>query len=432
MPFSLFGSISSGQLTAEVAAIPIFPSEPPASVICDPDGGVFVGFTKHWNRPFFYNPKHLVNPHMIVFGTSGAGKTTFVRTVLSRARITQDPPPNIIIIDTVGEYLRYVRSVGGVVYNIGGQDSLNPLDTPAPTLEGKIVQAVNMAAFSGIIEKKAPRERGVFREALSKAYERLGIRTSEDLADPSKRIPTLRDVAEQLKDMIEGETHSDRKRSAEAVYDRLMSVVGLSPALSRQSTIQLSRIFEMGMVELNLSPLPTEEAKTSAAILVLQYLVEWMRSKGETAPGHIRLFVVLDEAHRVFKFKMEEGESHPLAIIFREGRKYGVAAILSSQLVGDFGSDALANAATLVMFRVHRADLENLTKVLMLPRYVAEAASNLPTHHAMFLMLFRNIQWSLPIGVAVSPYFVKSDISLQVRPARNVAREILMSRAVSQ
>lgn len=430
----LFGGIGhdiSAQMTAELATISIFPSEPPADVICDPVGGIFVGFTKYWKRPFFWNPRKIVNPHIIAFGTSGSGKTTFIRTLISRAQVLLDPPPNALIIDAVGEYVKYVEAVGGVVYHIGRKDSINPLDTPAPTLEAKMAQAVTIAKHSGFIDKKAPRQMAIFRRALQRAYERREIKSTEDLKDPRKTPPTLRDLLKVLDEMKEGESSSaETKRTAEAVYERIWGIVSTSPALSQQSTVPLEKLFRLGIVCLDLSPIPTEEGKTSAALLILQYLVSWMRQQGETAPGNIRIFVILDEAHRVFQFKMED-EEHPLAIIFREGRKYGVAAILSSQLIKDFGYDSIANAGTIVMMKVHRADIENVLHGLSLPRYIVEEAANQPTFHGMFLINFKTIQWPAPIPVRVSPYFVKSDITVHVGEPHNSARELLASIARS-
>lgn len=422
------------QMTAELGTISIFPSEPPADVICDPQGGIFVGFTKLWNRPFFWNPRVLVNPHMIVFGTSGSGKTTFIRTILSRAQAFLNPPPNAIIIDAVGEYVKYVEAAGGVVFHIGKKDSLNPLDAPGTTLEAKMVQAVSLAKYSGFVEKDAPRQLAMFRRALQRAYEKKGIKTSEDLRDPTKKPPTLKDVMEVLEEIKDSDASAELKRTAEAIYERVWGVVSTSPALSRESSVPLEKLFHMGLVCLNLSPIPTEEGKTSAAILVLQYLVNWMRQQGEVKPGHLRLIIVLDEAHRVFAFDVKkEGEEHPLAIIFREGRKYGVAAILSSQLVKDFGYDAIANAATIVVMKVHRADVENVIHALSLPRHIVEEAANQPKFNAMFLMNFGDIQWSAPIPVRVSPYFVREDISVQVVQTHNMAREFLasLSRSVA-
>ena len=64
-------------------------------------------------------------------------------------------------------------------------------------------------------------------------------------------------------------------------------------------------------------------------------------------PGPLRCFVVLDEAH-----KLAFGSGSPVEKILREGRKFGLAAILASQQPEDFSSVAFANTATKIVFQI--------------------------------------------------------------------------------
>src|SRR5207245_1746298 len=61
---------------------------------------------------------------------------------------------------------------------------------------------------------------------------------------------------------------------------------------------------------------------------------------------HIRLAIVLDEAHRLAR-------DVTLPKIMKEGRKFGIAVIVASQGLGDFHQDVLSNAGTKIIFRTN-------------------------------------------------------------------------------
>ena len=78
------------------------------------------------------------------------------------------------------------------------------------------------------------------------------------------------------------------------------------------------------------------------------------RRKGNGRP----VFIVLDEAWKLL------GKSSGLEVIIREGRKYGVGLITSSQLLHDSNSTIVSNAATLFMFRTTDAkSLEAIARI---------------------------------------------------------------------
>jgi DNA phosphorothioation-dependent restriction protein DptH len=60
----------------------------------------------------------------------------------------------------------------------------------------------------------------------------------------------------------------------------------------------------------------------------------------------MRIAVVLDEAHRLIK-------DLTLPRLLKEGRKYGVSAVVASQGATDFHRDVLANAGTKIVFRTN-------------------------------------------------------------------------------
>jgi DNA phosphorothioation-dependent restriction protein DptH len=104
-------------------------------------------------------------------------------------------------------------------------------------------------------------------------------------------------------------------------------------------------------------------------------------------PGPLRCFVVLDEAH-----KLAFGSGSPVEKILREGRKFGLAAILASQQPEDFSSVAFANTATKIVFQISdqsghvSRQLHRKIKNGHSHDYIAQAVGTLPRGSAYVVM----------------------------------------------
>ncbi|MEM2652326.1 MAG: DUF87 domain-containing protein, partial [Candidatus Caldarchaeum sp.] len=73
-----------------------------------PKDGVYLG-RDEYGRPVYWNPSMLHNPHMLVLGSPGTGKSTLIKTLLFRIDGLSKysgtgKPPAVIIIDPAGEY----------------------------------------------------------------------------------------------------------------------------------------------------------------------------------------------------------------------------------------------------------------------------------------------------------------------------------------
>src|SRR5260370_12667813 len=98
---------------------------------------------------------------------------------------------------------------------------------------------------------------------------------------------------------------------------------------------------------IDLHNLYAEELQIAGGAFVLRKLYRDMFRWGNA--DHLRLAIVLDEAHRLAK-------DMTLPKIMKEGRKFGIAVVVASQGIGDFHHDILGNAGTKVIFRVNYAD----------------------------------------------------------------------------
>lgn len=98
-----------------------------------------------------------------------------------------------------------------------------------------------------------------------------------------------------------------------------------------------------GIVYIDLS-IKNESTKIKIATSILGSVVSRMRNF--KADGRSRIFVFLDEAWKILK------SNDILETLIREGRKYGVGAVLASQILSDVEKDFLQNIGTIFVFRL--------------------------------------------------------------------------------
>lgn len=75
------------------------PPEPPAGHLVprQAERAVYIGHTEILRKPVFWKPEELINYHVIVLGSSGSGKTCFVRTLTLRAALSFGA--NVLVFD---------------------------------------------------------------------------------------------------------------------------------------------------------------------------------------------------------------------------------------------------------------------------------------------------------------------------------------------
>src|ERR1700735_853891 len=152
------------------------------------------------------------NPHMVVFGQIGRGKSAFVKTFLWRQAVFGR---RAWVVDPKGEYgdLAAAWGVRPVALRPGGAIRLNPLD-PGPEHEGGVTDAVGSTgrrqielltslASARLGRTLLPRERAALGVALASATERADVPTvpsvvEELLAPTAASAASLRTELHEL------------------------------------------------------------------------------------------------------------------------------------------------------------------------------------------------------------------------------------------
>lgn len=372
------------------------PPEPLARHLVPKQDGraAYIGHTEILRKPVFWKPEELINYHMVVLGSSGSGKTYFVRTLTLRSTLSFGA--NVLVFDITGEYAPFAEMVGGHVVQLGVRHFLNIMDlggVPPAVRAAQVVEA--MQPFFDT--DRATRQARILRDAVDLAYAEKGITDDPDTWD--REPPTLgdayrilrnlwRDVITKEYENKEYENEKERelvltfanstsaRESLVGLLDKLRAVT--EPPhdyLAKQSTLTLKELTQSGYVVLDLSKLPSESARMSVTTSVLQYIVEDMRRGGVPAERRLRLIVVIDEAWKVISQK-----DSPVKTLDKEGRKYGIGVIAATQDLSDIKEDdyLLNNAGAVFTLMIQKdTDRESLSKTLGLSQYLQGRFANL-------------------------------------------------------
>ncbi|MEM2257869.1 MAG: DUF87 domain-containing protein, partial [Candidatus Caldarchaeum sp.] len=327
-----------------------------------PKDGVYLG-RDEYGRPVYWNPSMLHNPHMLVLGSPGTGKSTLIKTLLFRIDGLSKysgtgKPPAVIIIDPAGEYAAEadeLRSMGLKVTVIDlCNKKYNPLLLSGLAPEQRISRFVDAVLPNAI--PLQPTQSSILYQGLKLMYKRIG---GVDDSDPS----TWRD--ENLSKCTMAQLYAYvawRRREAE----KLVISRGGSPELDAAVTLLLDlerrlRPYAEGAFALDRTDVLLKDLLVEGGVVIvsfraqsgggqvrmsddMQRLITWsilehihdyMLSQ-EVKEG-VRLMVIIDEGH---KFLLGKAGEVPLGTHLREERKFGTSYVMITHLLDDLLQEA--------------------------------------------------------------------------------------------
>ncbi len=363
------------------------PPEPPEEFLLnDPDRSVFVGYTKVFHMPFYWTYEKITNPHIAVVGITGAGKSYFVKTFLTRASFIWGT--NAFIIDWAGEYKDWVKQAGGKVISLGKGSAINLLDLGGMKPNDRIKQIMRTLEILTDIGRY-PEQKRLTEQAIEKAYSQskfnLGSKTQRDQLGRPLKPPTLKDVQRILEEQLEAGTYEFPAELENALYRLKTFTREDEDYFARQSTVNLDELTRSGLVDLDLSGMPDEVFRALAGLSMLQFIKEKMREEGWAADKGLKLIVVLDEA-----WKIAKDENSDAVMIVREGRKYQFGLMVASQNPTDISEAIFSNVGTTFILRVKfERYLDYLQSTLNFSDYMRGEIAKLGVGQAAVNMAFQ-------------------------------------------
>lgn len=297
-----------------------------------------------WSRSTGYN--------MGIFGTIGSGKTTTLKTILTRQKLTDDDV-RLVLCDPLQEFAGLTEIFDGDRVVIGGSTNINPLHLEAdeqrasadeeytPVSDAK-VRAMSFVKTYYQNEEglSLGRKQGVWRRAISTAYDRAGYHERDGAVTFGEEPPTLQDVFEILREMVDSpenfvdealdedaDTIGDWKQRAIDIINNDIQAFDegeIYHNLTKPTDISLEG---SDVVYLDLQRYNSDENRG----LMMQLLVSQIYEQTKTSDR--KTMFAIDESHYMTR------HSSDLAFLkqaVRHSRHYDLSVIFSTQTISEF------------------------------------------------------------------------------------------------
>jgi len=332
---------------------PIAASFPFMSAELTSDNGILYGINRHNNSLILFDRFSLQNANMVVFATSGAGKSYAVKLEVLRSMMQGI---DVIIIDPEMEYSHLSEAVGGTYVNISlaSESKVNPFDLPRPvgqeiSTEDIIRSAVITA--KGLIRimfgSLTPQEDSIVDRALLETYAKKDITPSVDLA--TIEPPIMQDLLEVLEGMEGADTLVLKLRKyTEGTF------AGLFNSPTNVNMDNQLVVFSVRDLE--------DELRPMAIYTLVNYVWNIVRSERK------KRLLVIDEA---WWLMMHEDSAKFIYSLVKRSRKYFLGITTITQDVNDFlrsqyGQAIVNNSALQLLLRQSPSAIDTIQKTFLL------------------------------------------------------------------
>jgi len=309
-----------------------------------------LGTDAETDETIYWNPdpsRGSANPHVLVLGESGFGKTYSICCLVSElaqrgvTSIVFDYGQGFSLESAPTEFLENVRPVEIEASRDG--ININPLQPFPSDLHGPINVAQRIAdTFQRVYPRLGIQQHAILRQAVLDSMRQAGI-AADDPSTWGNDLPAFSSIRKIL-DEYASDSQNPHRRQAAEVGSHVSTVFVFNTFRTSGRTLSwVDLMNEGGVFIIQLRGLEHSLERIVTEFLLWNF-IGFVESLG---PGPLRTFAVLDEAH---KLAFDTGS--PVEKLLREGRKYGLGLILASQQPEDFSPVAFSNTATKLVFQV--------------------------------------------------------------------------------
>lgn len=335
--------------------------------------GIWIGFNVSSQSPVFYNPflrSALPNPHILVVGNSGTGKTSFITAgTLRMAAIGV----RSCYIDPENEYTVATTRAGGTIVKIknGEFAGINPLEVDVEededgTLRVPLIDKItDMKWLISVMAKGhgnrplSALELAIVEDSIREEYDFLEITTDPNsLYDPNGRLPDGQFAAGPVKKPMPTISSLVKRIGSKPGGEELALI--LKPFLLGGTLGMFDGQTSVDLVNAPIVDFAIREIRDEFTRLYCMFVIlSWIWTKFCQKDRHLKM-VPVDEAWRFMRY---EDSAMFFSEIARRGRKYNVSLVVSSQLLHEFikteeGKSILGVCATSILFQPHTTQTE--------------------------------------------------------------------------
>src|SRR3989339_361096 len=332
---------------------PIAASFPFISSELTSDDGILYGINKHNNSLILFDRFSLQNANMVVFATSGAGKSYAVKLEILRSLMMG---VDIIVIDPEMEYVHLCEAVGGTYINISlaSESKVNPFDLPRPVGQQISTEDVIRSAvitLKGLLRimfgAMTSQEDSILDRALLETYAKKDITAASDLA--TVEPPIMQDLLDVLEGMEGAENLVVKlQKYTEGTFS------GLFNSPTNVNTSNQLVIFSVRDLE--------DELRPMAIYTLVNYIWNIVRSERK------KRLLMIDEA---WWLMMHEDSAKFMYALVKRCRKYYLGVTTITQDVNDFlrspyGQAIVNNSSMQLLLRQTPSAIDTIQKTFML------------------------------------------------------------------
>jgi hypothetical protein len=350
------------------------------------------------SRDIWFDPSapedRLPNPHLLVTGETGSGKTQATKAILAELRPLKVPA---LILDFKDDYSEpvYAEAEGLNVYDPSEQSlPFNPLAPAVDPRSGRINPTHHLHQLTDIIKRiyrLGDQQAYRLREAMKSAYESASVPTSASVPDAGQTYPAF--------DAVQNELLEDKDN--QALLGRMSPIFDLGLFSSGADAADFASIVEKGTV-IRLAQLPGDEVKNSVAEFFLMALYNYLIRQPQS--HQLARLAVLDEAWRLV-------ESPFLEPLMREGRAFGLGVVVASQFPTDLPTAVAGSTATKLYF-----SQTNVEQIRDIQRTILGKTSGADADHLASIVrglppltcVLYSKQFPRFVRVTINPYFERT------------------------
>ena len=302
-----------------------------------------LGIEMYVKEPVFWLPSISTNPHLMVVGQPGMGKTTCLVNMSEQLVSQGISPIHFSFHDDIDE--RLVAALGRENLNFVDFNGIgfDPMKVINKTRTAYIDNAGMLRdIFSAIFADLGDIQVEKIRQAIKQSYIEIGWNnnSNEEVETPK---------FQRFFDILETEPKPDRgllARLSELNDYGFFNATACDSAHSSLLSVQKTSIIRLHQSS-------SEALQKAFAAFVLHNLYQEMFARG--VQDHISHAIIFDEAHKASKLKL-------IPTMAKECRKYGIAFVVASQEARDFDEGLFAAISNYLILRVTENDAKALAR----------------------------------------------------------------------